>query len=238
MQQVINEFDRRVKDVEQYLHFLKQVHEPQVELHFSHQGTYSQIDDNLKNILRANAFLVMYNMVEYSIRYGILDIYREIESHKCTYSTVRQEIRDIWLNYHYRNIFKLTANWESARKMAARLVEDAVNSVIISLNEEAIPLAGNLDARQIRLICQAHGILSQTHPDAKGGSKLLRVKEQRNFLAHGHISFSESGEQVRVEDLEKIKHEIVIFVRDILTNMMDYANNKKYEAAKSLKGFG
>jgi len=228
MQQVINEFERRVKDVEQYLQFLKQVHDPQVELHFSHQGTYSQIDDNLKNILRANAFLIMYNMVEYSIRYGILDIYREIESHKCTYSTVIQEIRDIWHNYHYRNIFKLTANWESARKMAARLVENAVNNVIISLDEEAIPLAGNLDARQIRLICQAHDISYQTHPDAKGGTELLRVKNQRNFLAHGHISFSECGLKVEVDELEQIKHEIVIFVRDILANMMDYANNKKY----------
>ncbi len=187
MQEIIKEFDRRVKDVEQYLHFLKQLHKPQEE------GTYGEIDDNLKRILRANAYIIMYNMVEYSIRYGILEIYQEMKLNKCTYSTIRQEIRDIWLNEHYRKIFKVSANWESARKTAAQLVEEAVNNAIISLDEEAIPISGNLDARQISLICEAHGISYQTHPDAKGGVELLTVKKQRNSLAHGNISFSECG---------------------------------------------
>jgi hypothetical protein len=233
MQQVINEFEQRVKEIEQYLHFLKQLDEPQVELHFPNLGTYSRMDDDLKDILRANAYVMMYNMVEYSIRYGILNIYRQIESNNCTISTVIQEIRDIWLNYHYRKIFKITANWESARKMAAQLVEKAINNVIISLDDEAIPISGNLDARQIRLICDAHGISYQTRPDAKGGTELRIVKEQRNFLTHGHISFSECGHKVKVEKLEQINSEIVIFVKDILTNMMDYANQKKYEIANT-----
>jgi hypothetical protein len=144
MQEIIKEFEQRVKDVEQYLDFLKQVHKPQEE------GTYGEIEDNLKRILRANAYIIIYNMVEYSIRYGILEIYQEMKLNKCTYSTIRQEIRDIWLNEHYRKIFKVSANWESARKTAAQLVEEAINNVIISLDEEAIPISGNLDARQIR----------------------------------------------------------------------------------------
>ncbi|MDM8563835.1 MAE_28990/MAE_18760 family HEPN-like nuclease [Candidatus Marithioploca araucensis] len=225
MQEIIKEFEQRVKDVEQYLHFLKQVHKPQEEC------AYGEIDENLKRILRANAYIIIYNMVEYSIRYGILEIYQEMKLNKCTYSTIRQEIRDIWLNEHYRKIFKVSANWESARKTAAQLVEKAVNNVIISLDEEAIPISGNLDARQIRLICEAHGISYQTHPDAKGGVELLTVKKQRNSLAHGNISFSECGHKLGLEQLEKIKSEIVTFVRDILANIMDYIDKKKYERA-------
>ncbi len=65
MQEIIKEFDRRVKDVEQYLHFLKQIHKPQEE------GTYGEIDDNLKRILRANAYIIMYAQNSCDRKYSI-----------------------------------------------------------------------------------------------------------------------------------------------------------------------
>jgi hypothetical protein len=73
-------------------------------------------------------------------------------------------------------------------------------------------------------ICEAHGISYKTHPDAKGGVELQKVKKQRNSLAHGNISFSECGHETTLEELEKIKCEVVRFVKDILGNIMDYSS--------------
>jgi hypothetical protein len=229
MQQFINEFEERVKEVDEYLDFLEQLDKPQVQLHFPHQGTHSEIDIKVKKILNAHVFLMLYNLVEYSIRDGMVEIYRKITSHHYPYEKLRQEIREIWINSHYRKIFKTTANWESAKRMAIQLVEDAVNHATIQLDEEALPISGNLDARQIRNICELHGILYQTRPEAKGGSKLRIVKEQRNSLAHGHLSFYEAGKHFNVTDLKTIENEVVMFIRDILTNMADYVHHRKYE---------
>jgi len=229
MQPFLNEFEERVKEIDEYLVFLEQLDKPQVQLYFPHQGTHSAIDPKIKKILNAHLFLMLYNLVEYSIRDGMIEIYRKIASDHYPYEKLRQEIREIWINAHYRKIFKTTANWESAKKMAVQLVEEAVNHATIQLDEEALPISGNLDARQIRQICESHGILYQTRPEAKGGGKLRIVKEQRNSLAHGHLSFYEAGKHFNVTDLKTIENEVVMFIRDILTNMADYAHHRKYE---------
>ncbi|MDM8563501.1 hypothetical protein QUF54_09125, partial [Candidatus Marithioploca araucensis] len=70
-------------------------------------------------------------VVEYSIRDGMVEIYRKITSHHYPCEKLRQEIREIWINSHYRKIFKTTANWETAKRMAVQLVEEAVNHAII-----------------------------------------------------------------------------------------------------------
>jgi len=45
MQQFINEFEERVKEIDEYLVFLEQLDKPQVQLHFPHQGTQREIDN-------------------------------------------------------------------------------------------------------------------------------------------------------------------------------------------------
>jgi hypothetical protein len=230
MQTVINGFNERVKEVDLYFRFLEKLEVPEVLFYFPQKRThkFKEIEPDIVRMLKANAFLMIYNLVESSIRDGILEIYRQIGSNSYTYERVRKEIQDIWLRSNYRQIFNETATWESARKTAAQLVEEAINGTTIHLDKDAIPISGNLDARQIRRICKLHGISHQPHPRAKGGEKLLEVKNQRNALAHGDRSFAECGRDVILDDLKEIKSESIIFVRSILRNMMRYANEKQY----------
>ena len=229
METVIDAFNKRVKEVDLYFRFLEKLEVPEVSFYFPQKRThkFEEIEPDIFKILKANVFLMIYNLVESSIREGILEIYRQIGA-DYTYESVRKEIRDIWLRYNYRQIFKETATWESARETAARLVEEAINRTAIELDQKAIPSSGNLDARQIRRICDSHGISHRSHPMAKGGEKLRDVKTQRNALAHGERSFSECGREFALDDLKEIKRQSIIFVRSILRNMMTYANEKQY----------
>ena len=230
MQTVIDGFNERIEEVDLYFRFLEKLEVPKVVFYFPQKRThkFKEIEPDIFKMLKANVFLMIYNLVESSIRDGILEIYRQIGANNYTYESVRGEIREIWLRYNYRQIFKETATWESARNTAAQLVEEAINRVVIELDKRAIPISGNLDALQIRRICDSHGISYQAHPRAKGGEKLLEVKTQRNALAHGERSFSECGRDFTLNDLKEIKRQSIIFVRSILRNMMTYANGKQY----------
>ncbi len=64
------------------------------------------------------------------------------------------------------------------------MVENVANKTIIQLGEEAIPLSGNLDAKEIIKICELHKISYVVAAGAKGGVNLLTVKNQRNVLSH------------------------------------------------------
>jgi len=65
MQQFINEFEERVKEVEEYLDFLEQLDKPQVQLHFPHQGTHSEIELSVKKILNAHVFLIVIDFISH-----------------------------------------------------------------------------------------------------------------------------------------------------------------------------
>ena len=58
MQQFINEFEERVKEVDEYLVNLEQLDKPQVQLYFPHQGTHSEVEPKVKKILNAHVFLI------------------------------------------------------------------------------------------------------------------------------------------------------------------------------------
>jgi len=184
-------------------------------------------------MMKANSLLILYNLIEFAIRQGILEIYSKIEQNGYCYETLRPEIREIWIKSHYRKVFNPESNWNTAQKEAALMVENVANNTIIQLGKEAIPLSGNLDAKEIRRICELHKISYAVANGAKGGSQLLAVKTKRNELSHGNISFPECGQELTLDDLEEIKNEVIIFIRSILNNMKDYADNKQYAFSPS-----
>ncbi len=232
MQKVIDDFEIRVQEVDKYFLYLKHLSTPGALLTLP-QSLSVNIDAEFLNMMKANSLLILYNLIEFAIRQGILEIYSKIEQNGYCYETLRPEIREIWIKYHYRKVFNPESNWNTAQKEAALMVENVANNTIIQLGKEAIPLSGNLDAKEIRRICELHKISYAVAPDAKGGFHLLTVKNQRNVLSHGNIAFSDCGHKFTIQRLEEIKNEVIIFIRCILNNMKDYADNKQYAFSPS-----
>ena len=78
------------------------------------------------------------------------------------------------------------------------------------------------------LVC---GNSSPANPIGSNGSPLatsLKVKANRNDLAHGLKSFEEVGRDYTVEEIISIKQEVVEYLDRILKNIQDYLNNQEY----------
>ena len=104
MQKVIEDFEKRVQEVEKYFLYLKHL-SMQGALLTLPQSISVNIDADFLKIMKANCLLILYNLIEFAIRKGILEIYYQIEQDGSSYETLRPEIRQIWIKSHYRKVF-------------------------------------------------------------------------------------------------------------------------------------
>jgi hypothetical protein len=54
------------------------------------------------------------------------------------------------------------------------------------------------------------------------------IVNKRNDLAHGNKSFAEIGKDITVEELLKIKDEVIAYLEQILNNINDYITTQNY----------
>lgn len=227
------DFENRLTEVELYFKFLNDLHEEEVALQFPKKRKLvdktKKIESDITSLLKANAFLLLYNIVESTIREGILVVYHKLNDENYSYHQIRNEIQNIWSKYQFKKSFDVNSSWETYYKKTLEILDHVINDSTIIMDRNAIPISGNLDADQIRLLCDLHGIKKNVHSAAKGGVSLNEIKTQRNLLAHGSLSFSECGRQFSISQLNTMKSESIVFIRSILRNMEDYFNDKEFE---------
>lgn len=77
---VINDFNTRVREIEGYFKLLNSIINEDARLYFPNKGShkYKKIDDELIKVMKANCFLLLYNLIESSIKLSLTEIYDSI----------------------------------------------------------------------------------------------------------------------------------------------------------------
>lgn len=224
MQATINEFKDRVSEIELYFQAIESLYDTKS----SQNNGQKYYDDDFFKILKSNALLMIYNLVESTIMGGILEIYDDLYQHGITYRQVRKEIQDIWFTFKFNEVYDKKAHYDSYKDKAIEIINCILTDDVLTLDRKATNISGNLDAEKIRRICNDHGISFQISPQCKGGYVLTDVKEKRNSLAHGTLSFVECGRDYTMEDLEKTKKQTILFLKGILAGMKEYYDKQQY----------
>lgn len=225
MQAIFDMFDERVQEIDLYFDAMNELEQGSI----NHISDTSYFNDEFIKILKANTLLMIYNLVESTVMGGILEIYDKLKQEGLTYSSVRKEIKDIWFSYKFRQVYDQQAHYNSYKGKALEIVNSILIGEVIELDRKATAISGNLDAQQIRNVCNEHGIVFQPDERSRGGAVLETVKERRNDLAHGTLSFAECGRDYSIEDLDKIKTQTVLFLRGLLVGMKQYYDEKQYQ---------
>lgn len=225
MQAIFDMFDERVEEIDLYFKAMKDLDQGASD-HVSNATFYN---DEFIKILKANTLLMIYNLVESTVMGGILEIYDKLKQEGLTYSGVRKEIKDIWFSYKFRQVYDQQAHYNSYKGKALEIVNSILTGEVIELDRKATAISGNLDAQQIRNVCSEHGIVFQTDAQSRGGIVLETVKDRRNDLAHGTLSFAECGRDYSIEDLGEIKDQTVLFLKGLLSGMKKYYDEKQYQ---------
>lgn len=230
MKEIFREYKARVIEVNLYFDFLSSIVSEDTHLYSINNDESQPVSTEIQKILKANFFLILYNLVEAMIKKSIQEIYDSIERDGLSYKSTRPEIQKILINHKFKKFQELSPT--SFMITIEELLADILNDVIVKLDPESIPISGNLDAKKIRGLARVYGFSEITRKAKRGGSDLLIVKNQRNFLAHGNLTFSECGRNYDINDLKKIKNEVIHYVEDIIKNIKEYIDAKDYYVSR------
>jgi hypothetical protein len=228
MSLLLTEYEARVAEIDLYFTFLADVLERDAELYYprARKTKRAIINDDLVKILKANACLLLYNLVESSIRNGLSRIYDSIKNDKVNYETLRRELRELWVHDEFKpDPMRLP---ENNAKRALEMLDLVVESKYIQFNPKLLPISGNLDADRVRELSTKYGFSQGTSRSARGGYHLVRVRQERNNLAHGLKSFKECGRDLTLETLIEIKRQVVVYIRQIMRNIQRFVDRRQY----------
>ncbi|MEW5207854.1 MAE_28990/MAE_18760 family HEPN-like nuclease [Bacillus cereus] len=181
-------------------------------------------------ILKSNAYLMLYNLIESTIRSFIQKIYDEITIQDLGYKDIRQELQKIWINVSYDSLGHTTTNFDQHKDKAKDMISFVISDQKITLTEDDIHLSGNIDYRLIKELFKNHGLETPARHEhgSKVGRGLSEIKSKRNTIAHGNISFIDSARDTSLLDLTVYKDEIIDYLRLLNQNVSSYIDQQNY----------
>lgn len=216
-------FTRRVEDIEATFNLLSFI--LKIESHKNtpliHVESNSElyVTQEMQCALKAEFLILLYNIVESTIYDCLNTLYDSIADENLTFSDISQEIRNMW-----RTSLKRRSN---PNYLKTNLELKNFRVVFESL---AINISGSLDIRKIFEVFSKHGCNLDEANRKKYAESFLIVKNKRNSLAHGNISFSECGSFYMLSDLQKLKEDILNGLKEIVSQIRKHISEQKYKA--------
>jgi MAE_28990/MAE_18760-like HEPN len=229
---LFKDFNDRAREVSKYFIFLKNLEQETIKLSMEGMDGKTKVkklSSELEKTLKASAFLLLYNLVESTMRNAIETIFEELKYQKLSFDTIRPELKKIVIKNFQRYLQK-----QKHDRVILHITEISLDIINICFDKENL-FSGNLDSRRIKDTAKNYGFSYETDPVKTGnGSDLLTIKNNRNDLAHGIKSFAEVGRDQTADDLLKIKCKVVKYLSQILENIETYIVNQEYlDASKS-----
>jgi hypothetical protein len=231
---VKSDFQKRKSEINEYLEFIEVIYaeEKEIEIMFKKQVKHKrkqkfQVSDQLQKVLIANSFLLLYNLIEATIRNSIDEIFADLQNNTIDYTRLTDKLKKIFLVQKNKNLKDGSFNLDTLNKQIDELISSVLNTETIILDKAKLDFSGNLDAKKIRTIASDYGF----GQPAVNGDNLLVIKNKRNHLAHGDFSFSEIGKDFTVSELLDFKDQTFIFLNEVINNIEVYIVNKEYSNA-------
>ncbi len=214
-----NVFDDRKNEIEFYYSVM-------IDIDDESKHILNTIDNqSFFRIMKSNFILMLYNLVESTFTSGMAEIYDGFAQDICSYDSVIDEIQDIWRDSKIKQLYKSDSGLNTYTKQVKKLVDDITRGVPLSLTKETLGMNGNLNAKNIKKICDKHRIRYRVTDD---NLVLDQVKKKRNSLAHGDESFGRCTRDLTTKDLENIKDTVLRFISEIVIAMDKYYDEKQY----------
>jgi hypothetical protein len=215
-----NDFNDRVAEIDTYFSLIDAFILKDARLFFPDNNRQEKASDDLLKVLKANSFLLLYNLIEFCIKSAIEEIHISMDRNNIGFDEIKEGIRN--------NIFKELKNSLKEDDFTNN-IQNISSYIILACFDKRKLFSGNVAAKEIKKIAGVYGFSTNTDKSkTRDGIELLTVKNKRNDLAHGHYSFKECGKDYTIQDVKKIKNETIDYLTQILDNVEIYINNKEY----------
>lgn len=232
MDPLVQSFEERLQEIEAYLDLLEHL-EQQVAIGPPKLG-HSSITTQQQKILYSSVYLQLYNLVEATITWCIDAVCNAAtENGRWKPSDLATRVRREWIRSAARTHLELTA--EHRLNGAVEICDHLINA--LPLLKFSVERRNNVDDLVIQQVTERLGLEMRLSQEALRSVKqpvrddkgpLALVKDLRNQLAHGSLSFSECGEGATVPDLRDLKTRTALYLREIIAGFRTYIDGYEY----------
>lgn len=236
MPRLLEPFEERLAEVEAYISFLTVMETQARSGPPKLEGAEHPISTQQQKILYASVYLQLYNLVESTITKCIESVAAAAqEQMRWQPGDLTLPLRREWVRASARTHIDLTPDHRlnSALSMCDQLVA-AAPVADFSVEKGG---GGNWDDYAIEAISLRLGFTLQVSSAAYSGIKrpirndlgaLGVVKDFRNRLAHGSISFTECAENETVAGLTDLKERTVNYLREVVQRFDSYIDQFEF----------
>lgn len=231
MDSLTQTFEERLQEIETYLDLLEAL-ERQVQAGFPKIGGIT-ITSQQQKILYSSVYLQLYNLVEATVTWCIDAVCAAAsEGGRWKPGDLSESLRREWVRYIARTHIDL--NQDNRLEYAMKLCDSLIQTLPVLAISIEKGRGGNWDEDEISTIARRIGFDLQVSRESYQGIKLrirddkgslALVKDLRNRLAHGSLSFSECGEGVTVVELRDLKERTANYLREVVAAFRDHVDS-------------
>lgn len=185
------------------------------------------------NILKSNVSLMLYNLIEFTVTNLMECIYDKIKLNNLSYTDVNELIRKLWTKTILKSTNDPNANFNTFVRKNEEIINKIINNKVVELKARDTLPAGNLDGVTIKETFKEHGITVNTSSSNYRPDILEAIKDKRNNLAHGAVSFVEALRDDTISDIEQNEKFIVNFLEEVICSVSQYLLEEKYKTISS-----
>ncbi|MBX3079069.1 MULTISPECIES: MAE_28990/MAE_18760 family HEPN-like nuclease [Micrococcales] len=230
-------FEERYEEIEAYLSFLQNVEDAAREGTPRLRGTDAPITTEQKKILNSSLYLQLYNLVEATVLRCLEAVVAAVEEAERRPSELSIGLRTEWV----RSIARTHSDLGPDKRLQAAL--DLCEQLLQQMPVKGFKIepggGGNWDDSSIEKICERVGCGLTLSPDVLEAAKrhirddmgaLKLVKNRRNGLAHGSLSFVDCSDGVTVAELKVLATAVGDYLREAVGCFVSFI---QVEIAKS-----
>ena len=231
MTALVENFDERLEEIEAYLSLLDSLERALQQGPPQLGGT--PITSLQQRILYSSVYLQLYNLVEATITWSIDAICNaSVSGHRWRVSDLSSNLRREWVKAKARTHIELSE--DKRLNHAVELADFLIEAGPISAWAVEKGRRGNWDEDEIRTMtnrlgcdiqisAEVYSAIKRPIRDDKGA--LVLVKDLRNRLAHGSLSFAECGDGITVADLRMLADRTFRYLREVVEGVKAFIDS-------------
>lgn len=225
MQNIKRELLLREEESENILSFLKYM---ESSANISGRRDLSFDSTTVMTSIKAGMILMLYNTVESTITKCLERLHEIIISQNLHFDECNEKLKKLIIVY-YENAKEKSSDIHSSAPYILEFYQyikgdDVFNITYKELSRFYSLYSGNLDSKEIISVLDKYGIIFEERQ-----SVLKTIKDNRNKLAHGELTFEEAGRSLSVPQLEVMKDRTFAYMEKTVYSIEQYVNNREYK---------
>lgn len=194
-----------------------------------HEGETHNIPSITLNSLKSGFVLMLYNLMEATLTNCLEEIHNSFSEKNYKYNDLSEPLQKLWLSYQ----IKKSSGDDKKNHIHAFYNSLYFESEIVfsysdyTNKKQNPPFSGNVDLDELNHMAKLYGLNLEIEKNTFE-KELKKIKERRNKLAHGELSFDESGRTLSAPYLNVLRKKSVIAMYILIKTTEEYLKKQKY----------